>query len=407
MHVLKRTMNENNLVAIYLVFGFAALGGSVVTILLAVSAVWAIVCLSFGKIAWVWRDSIRMFALAIGTYVLVNLFFFALNFGQTFTSPLPEIRKLAPQVLFLGAIPVMMRLSMTSAESLLRSVPRAAAVGAILVLPLAAYQAFALGERAEGGSGNAIPFALTCALLSVASLIALLEKDRRFRLLGICGFLSGYLCIFLSQTKGLMPIPLIGLALVLALHLRNKLRLAQLVAIIVAVCAFVAIGIYASGSHNRLKDLTALAGGESDVALSESTTVRLDLWDKALSAFAQQPLSGHGLQNRRALIEQFGYSYSHLHNGYITALVDNGVIGLLALGMLLFAPLFIALKAPHDALRAPRILLALALVMTYAFGGLTNIIFGHDIYDALFLWVGLVIAVSATPKASDDVEGSA
>ncbi|WP_168801080.1 O-antigen ligase family protein [Rhizobium rhizophilum] len=404
---MKRTMNENNLVAIYLVFGLAALGGSVVTILLAASAVWAILYLSFGKIACVWRDGTRLFTLAILVYVLVNLVFFGLNFGQTFTSPLLEIKKLAPQILFLGAIPVMMRLSLSSAESLLRSVPRAAAVGAILVLPLAAYQAFALGERAEGGSGNAIPFALTCAFLSVASLITLLEEDRRLRLLGICGFFSGYLCIFLSQTKGLMPIPLIGLALVLAQHLRHKLRLGQVLAIGLAVCAFVAIGIYASGSHHRLKEIAVLTGGASDAALSQSTTVRLDLWDKALTAFAQKPVTGHGLQNRRALIQEFGYGYSHLHNGYITALVDNGVIGLLALGLLMFAPLFIALRAPKDALHAPRLLLALALVLTYAFGGLTNLIFGHDIYDALFLWVGLVIAVSATPKASDDVEGSA
>lgn len=407
MHLLKRTMNENNLVAIYLVFGLAALGGSVVTILFAASAVWAIIYLSIGKIGWVWRDGIRAFAIAIVIYIIINTAFFALNFGQNFSSPLSEIRKLAPQILFLAAIPVMMRLSLTSPDALLRSATRAAAIGAILVLPLAAYQAFILGERAEGGSGNAIPFALTCAFLSVASLVLLLEQDRRVRLLGILGFLSGYLCIFLSQTKGMMPVPLLGLALVLVGHLRHKLRLSQILMIVLAVCVFVAVGIFASGSYHRLTEVTALAGGAGDAAFSRSTSIRLDLWQKALVAFLQDPISGYGLQNRRALIQEFGYGYSHLHNGYITALVDNGVVGLLGLVLLLFAPVYIAWKAPNDAMREPRLLLALALVLTYAFGGLSNFIFGHDIYDALFLWGGTIIAVSATPKVSDDVEGSA
>lgn len=407
MHLLKRTMNENNLVAIYLVFGLAALGGSVVTILLAASAVWAIAYLSIGKISWVWRDGIRAFAIAIMIYVILNITFFVLNFGQNFESPLAEFRKLVPQILFFGATPVMMRLFLTSPDALLRSVPRASAVGAILVLPLAAYQVFILAERAEGGSGNAIPFALTCAFLSVASLILLLEDDRRLRILGIVGFLSGYMCIFLSQTKGMMPVPLLGLTFILIGHFRHRFSLRQAVMVIVAVCVFVTVGIYGSGSHTRLTEIRALTGGAGDVALSESTSIRLDLWEKGLAAFARDPISGHCLQNRRALIQEFGYGFSHLHNGYLTALVDNGVLGLLGLVLLLFAPLYIAWKAPNDAMREPRLLLALALVLTYAFGGLSNFIFGHDIYDALFLWVGLIIAVSATPKASDDVKGSA
>jgi O-antigen ligase len=400
-------MNANNLAAIYLVFGLSALGGSVITVLLAASAVWALVYLSNGKISPIWQGSIRIFSLAILSYVMINLIFFSLNFGQNFETPLQELKKLAPQILFLSAIPVMARLALTPPERLLRNVPRAAAIGALAVLPLALYQAFVMGARAEGGSGNAIPFALTSAFLSVASLIAMMEDDRRIQILGIGGFLSGFLCVFLSQTKGLMPVPLIAFVAFLLFQLRHQLRLVQVVAVALALSVFVAVSIYASGSHHRLEELAHLATGDTTVTLSASTSIRLDLWDKALSAIAADPFTGYGLQNRRDLIEDFGYTYSHLHNGYLTAAVDNGVFGLLALAMLLLSPLYIALAAPRNALYTPRLLLASALVLTYSFGGLTNVIFGHDIYDALFLWVGLVIAVSATPKASDHVEGSA
>ncbi len=205
--------------------------------------------LSLGKIQWVWRDGFASLLFAILGYVLVNVIFFALNFGVNFASPLDEIKKLAPQVLFLAAIPAMMRLSLTPRDVLLRSVPRAAAIGALLVLPLAIYQAFMLGEdRAEGGSGNSIPFALTCAFLSVASLIALLESDRRVQILGVCGFLAGYLGIFLSQTKGLMPVPLIGVALVLAGQFRHRLHVRQVLTVIVVLCVFVVASIFASAA---------------------------------------------------------------------------------------------------------------------------------------------------------------
>ncbi len=395
MHVFDRSMAENNIATLFVVFGLAALGGSVVTGLLVIAAVWALIYLVIGRLHLRRDPALLAFGTVLLLYVGTNALFFTLHFGENFASPLAEFRKFAPQLLFLAPLFLMQRLAVNSGRDLLSTLPRAAAAGALLVLPLALYQAFVLNMRVEGGSGNAIPFALTCALLSMLSLPCLLEADRRWRILGLLGFVAGYLCIFLSQTKGLMPAPFVAAIVFGIFFLRRRVSRVQILAALALVLAVAVIGFYVSGSAARFNELSGLVAGEKDVAWGASYTVRLDLWTKATALIQSGFFDGHGIQNRRALIAAAGYSYSHFHNGFITALVDSGILGLVALVALLAAPFVIALLAVRDAFYGPRLFMAFCLLKTYALGGMTNFIFGHDIYDAMFLWIATVIVASA------------
>ncbi len=400
MHVFDRSMAENNVAALFVIFGLAALGGSIVTGLLVISSSWALIYLALGRLPLRRDPPIVAFNAVLLLYFGVNALFFMIHFGENFASPMIEWRKFAPHLIFLGPVFMVQRLALSPGQDLLKSLSRASAIGTLLVLPLALYQCYILLERAEGGSGNAIPFAMTCALLSMLSLPSVLDTDRSWRLLGVAGFISGFLCIFLSQTKGLMPMPLIAALVFGVFFLRERASLAQCVTATVLLLVVAAIGFYASGSIKRFTELSSLAAGSDNVAWSASYTIRLDLWTKALDLIQSGLIDGHGLQNRRALIAAAGYSYSHFHNGFITTLVDNGILGLVALLALLFSPLVIAWRGAQDGLYAPRLFMAFCLVSTYAVGGLSNFIFGHDIYDAMFLWIATVIVASAiAPKA--------
>lgn len=395
MHVFDRSMAENNIAALFAVFGLAALGGSVVTGLLVIAAGWALIYLLLGRLPLRRDPAILVFSAVLLLYVATNALFFLLHFGENFDSPLAEFRKFAPQLLFLAPLFLMQRLAVSSREDLLLTLSRAAAIGALLVLPLASYEGFILHARAEGGGGNAIPFALICALLSMLSLPCTLEADRRWRLLGVLGFVAGYLCVFLSQTKGLMPAPLVAAFVFGIFLLRKRASRAECLWAVAVVFAVAVIGFYVSGSDRRFDEVTDLVSGSNEIVWSASYTVRLDLWTKAFDLIQSGLLDGHGLQNRKTLITAAGYGYSHFHNGFLTALVDNGILGLVALVTLLVSPFVIALRAPRDALYGPRLFIAFCLVKTYALGGMTNFIFGHDIYDAMFLWIATVIVASA------------
>ncbi|KQW31369.1 hypothetical protein ASE36_03680 [Rhizobium sp. Root274] len=387
-------MAENNIAALFAVFGLAALGGSVVTALLVMTAGWALIYLLIGRLPLRRDPQLLIFSAVLLLYIGTNALFFLLHFGKNFDSQLAEFRKFAPQLLFLAPIFLLQRLAVSRREDLLLTLSRAAAIGALLVLPLALYESFVLHTRAEGGGGNAIPFALICALLSMLSLPCLLDADRRWRLVGALGFVAGYLCVFLSQTKGLMPAPLVA-ALVFGVFLLSKrASRAECLGAVGVVFAVALIGFYVSGSDSRFDEVSDLVSGSKEVVWSASYTVRLDLWTKAFDLIQSGLLNGHGLQNRRALITAAGYSYSHFHNGFLTALVDNGILGLVVLVTLLVSPFVIALRAPRDALYGPRLFIAFCLVQTYAIGGMTNFIFGHDIYDAVFLWIATVIVAS-------------
>lgn len=395
MHVFDRSMAENNVAALFVVFGLAALGGSVVTALLVMTAGWALIYLMLGRLSWIRDPALLIFSVVLLCYVAVNALFFFMHFGENFASPLAELRKIGPQLLFLAPLFLMHRLAVCSGRSLLATLVRASAIGAVAVLPLALFQAFILDQRVEGGSGNAIPFAMTCAMLSVLSLPGLLDPDRRWRALAGFGFVAGYLCIFLSQTKGLMPTPLVAALVFAVFFLRDQVSGLKIFAGVFSLLAVVATGFYVSGSVERFEEVSGLMAGRGDIAWGPSYTVRLDLWMKAMELVQSGFFDGHGLQNRRALITAAGYSYSHFHNGFITALVDSGILGLMALVAVLLAPLVIAWRAERNALYGPRLFMAFCLVATYVLGGMSNFIFGHDIYDSLFLWIGSVIVASA------------
>jgi O-antigen ligase len=405
MHVFDRSMAENNIAAMFAVFGLAALGGSLVTGLLAVSGIWALICLATGRLSRQRDPALFGFGAVLLLYVGVNALFFLVHFGENFDSSLAEFRKLAPLLLFLTPLFLMQRLAVSRGGDLLVAMSRAAAIGALAVLPLALFQTFVLDMRAEGGSGNAIPFAMTCALLSSLSLPSLLDADRRWRLLGILGFVAGYLCIFLSQTKGLMPAPLVAAIIFGIFFLRKRVSGAQILLGAALVLVVAVVGFFVSGSGHRFSELSKLAAGSNDIAWGASYTVRLDLWIKAFDLIQSGFFDGHGIQNRRALIQAAGHNYSHFHNGFITALVDGGVLGLIALVVLLVAPFVIALRAARDAFYGMRLFMAFCLVMTYVLGGMTNFIFGHDIYDAMFLWISTVIVVSAVVSTNTDALG--
>lgn len=395
MHLSGRSMAQNNIAFLFLIFGLAAVGGSVVGVGLVISAIWALIYLALGRLPLRYDTPILIFSSVLLFYVGINALFFLLHFGESFNSRLAEYSKFTPLLLFLAPLFLIQRFAIARCGDLLVALQRASAVGALLALPLALVQSFVFLERAEGGSGNAIPFALTCALLSMLSLPGLLERRLLWRMIGLFGFVAGYLCVFLSQTKGLMPVPLVAALLFGLFFLRKHVNGATCIGAVVIVLVVAVIGFYASGSAQRFNELSNLFAGDANIAWGQSYTERLGLWSKALDLVQSGFLDGHGVQNRRALIKAAGYSYSHFHNGFITATVDNGILGLVALLALLISPLAIALRAPRDTAYGPRLFMAFCLVSTYVVGGMTNFIFGHDIYDAMFLWISTVLIASS------------
>lgn len=403
MQLSRQTLTRNTVWALFAILSVSAFDNAVLHISWLVSAVFALVYLVTRKLKPQMEGPIGTFILAGLLYFLVNAVYFGLHYGTYFPQPDRELGQLLKVIVFVLPFFVAARLAVVPRDLLLRTVWRASAVWGLLTLPLAAYQSIVMGWRAEAGIGNAIPFAMMGAIFSLLSLLALLDDNRRWRIAGAVGYAAGLLCVIFSETKSLMLVPLMGLVIFALVFFRGRLHLRILVPVALAVVLLAAVGFYASGSMERFQDLLAVAKGTPNAQLGDSYTQRVDMWLAALHGIADAPWAGHGFQNRRHFIGLLGYDYNHWHNGFLIAGFDNGIPGLAIMVFLLVSPLVIAFRAAHDSLYAPRLFLAGVLVVTYSFGGMVNQIFGHGVYDALFVWLATIIAVSATRETPTDV----
>lgn len=391
------SIQENNRNAVFLLGALAGIGGSIVTILLAASAVWAIVRLAFRSIPYRLARSDLVFLLAATAYVAANALLSLARDPMAFMS-----RDLLPIGVFLAGWLIIPRLRLSDSEPLIGFLALGAAFSALLALPLAIWQALYLHMRAEGGAGNALPFALICCVFGLLSLVNTLDEKPWRKALGWAGFVGGVACLMLSQSKGLLPVAMFGFAAFLAIFprvLRGCLSRKGLAAIAIAISV---LFVSAVPFHERLQSafayFTSAKAHESDKG---SYDAREALWRHAGTLIAEHPITGYGVQNRRALIADAGFPYTHFHNGFLTSLVDTGAIGFLILCGLLLSPLVTALRAARGEWYRQRIFIALALFGTYAIGGMTNLIFWQDIYDSVFLWIAIIVSASVPVSAGN------
>ncbi|MDA4846565.1 O-antigen ligase family protein [Hoeflea poritis] len=118
----------------------------------------------------------------------------------------------------------------------------------------------------------------------------------------------------------------------------------------------------------------------------ESISIRILLYKAGLAAFMERPLTGWGRQDvvRAAIAKdpenaRF-FTYSHLHNGYLTDLVASGVLGLLSLLAVLFVPLMVLRNAPPLVFGG-----IFCVTISYALYGVTNLLFYHDVSTLYYL----------------------
>lgn len=299
--------------------------------------------------------------------------------------------------------------SITEKTTLARIVVLASAAACFGALLLAIVQYYWLGIRAEGGAGNAIVFA-TVACLSVmmclAGALSNIEKNKAFL---ACAVLAGTVAILYSGSRIIWLAMLVaGIAVLLInrrkLNNRNAIRLLLIAGATGIVIAVVGLPIISERAAFLFSDWDALATkGDHTTALG----LRAALWQIGLGAFHDMPIFGHGIAASRELIKdgfhnQFNMpsvGFSHFHNGFLTALVQAGLLGAITLAAVFVVAArnaAIVLRTSTDTIERFGATMIVVTVITYLIGGLTGILVGHDILDSTLM----VFLVSGTYLAS-------
>lgn len=388
------SMQRNNVACLAIVSGAAGIAGSIITILLGISMGWALISLALKRFPARFQRSDLYIIGPAWLYVSVILLAAAINYDPaTADNLLSRCVALLPFIFFPLVLP---RLRVASTSALIDAFVVGAAVCGILALPVAYVQVEFYDTRAFGGMGNALPFSMVCSMLASISLLNTVSPRPRRQALGWLGFVAGILCVLLSQSRGVLPIPVIAMVMLFVLFpqkLRRFYNWKGALLLIVAIGVVVVIGLKHS---DRL--IGMLGYFANDSAVDESYTARMQLWQYASGLFIENPWLGYGVQNRQEFITKLGYSFTHFHNGFITVTFDAGLAGLSAMLLLLVSPLLCVLRNPTTVARRKRLFIALLILFGYVIAGSTNILFFQDIYDNFFLWLALVVAMPLSQK---------
>lgn len=298
--------------------------------------------------------------------------------------------------------------SITEKAALTRIAILASTAACFGALAIAVFQYHWLGVRAEGGAGNPIVFAtVTCLAVMLCLAGALSGIEKRWKLLALAAIAGAMAIVYSGSRMIWVAVPIAGIVVLLINRRRftnaSMARFAVIGVVVALVIAAIGSRVIMDRTDFLVSDWDALnANGDHSTPLG----LRVAMWEIGFAAVREMPIFGHGISASRALMkqgfqDQFGLSagFSHFHNGFLTAMVEAGLLGALALAAIFIVAAWNAartLRASVDPVERFGATMVLVAVITYLTGGMAGILVGHDILDATLM----VFLISGTYLAS-------
>lgn len=375
-----------------LCFFFPPVLGSVVSFVFNGGALASIVLIASGKRRFIADRPVIWLTVAIYAYCAANLLASVVN--NSFVRDAPH---LIPLFTFLFFPVSYSTWSITQKTTLARIIVLSSMVACFVALPMAVIQQYWIGVRAEGGAGNPIIFATVLCLAVMVCVAGALSGIERARSPIFHAALAGTIAMIYSGSRIVwLALLIAGIAVLLINHQRlrgrNAVRVLLLlvaVGVVVAAFGFQAISGRVGFLHS---DWNALgAQGNYDSSLG----IRVALWEIGLKAFHDMPLFGHGVGATQSLIKQgfhdqfaMDAGFNHFHNGFLTALVQAGILGAATLAAIFVVAAGNAarvLRNSSDPIERFGATMIVVVVITYLTAGMTGILVGHDILDSVLM----------------------
>jgi O-antigen ligase len=397
-------MDVMNRIAIGGTVACSAVIGSVTSFLVTLSFLWAVIRL-------VRRDFPLSHVPQARTLALIMALFFAVEALCGFISynGMPTLKEIVENFVFLSFLPLYSRLSVTSREDMRDALETAAIAGAFAALVFSFFQMFVVHERAEGGAGNAVPFAVAIMVGYTILWLGWLRAGGSRRLILIAAICASGACVILSGTRALWPglfiVPIV-VGLIYRKHLLSQ-GFGRAVAILLVLAA--CIGVLTA---NFIEKRVVLAVQDVSTALDEdnysgSFGRRLVIWRIGAELFEEAPIFGQGPGNAAPLLAERSreltgveLGYSHYHDVFLNYAVRDGILGVLVVLAMIFAPLILAARHGRDEIGTYGFAFLAGMEIAFLLAGAMGIMFGQDIMDALFMIsaiTGAYLVFGATP----------
>ncbi len=251
-------------------------------------------------------------------------------------------------------------------------------------------------------------FSLFSSIFGLSSLMFIGEGNSRIKnTLLYAAFALGMVASFLSGGRGVWIAAILSLAFISAINPMQwgiKSRLSA--ALLMIILFYSTYLIPQTDVKNKIDSAivnTALWFQNGKV--NTSPGARLEMWKASFEVIKENPIIGVGEDNyakyQKKLIDQgkidkFAGNFLHPHGEYITSLVEQGIIGLLAFIFALLAPIMLFLNIIKYNLfnNQERALVAsgMLIILHFGFYSFTATVFAHQ-STTLFFAVFLVIII--------------
>ncbi|PMH39118.1 O-antigen ligase [Vibrio cyclitrophicus] len=278
-------------------------------------------------------------------------------------------------------------------------------VGSFVVCINSIYFNLYIGIGRDAGYINPIPYATSCALISIIAFSLLLDDSPlKEKALPLMAFLLSLPPIVLSETRG------IWLALILSMFFIIVVRCIKtppskkqilFTLIFTAILVYSGVFLFKDKVNERYNSTIYEIERIQSNDFSTSFGLRLQMWMLAPNLIKQKPILGHGQEQRKILKDKlrndeiskhlYRYASAHYHNQILDKMVKSGAIGLIFLIGLLFLPLIMIKKLPStDAY------IVIGLVSLFFIAGLTDVPFNHS--QTMMLYLLFIVPICSRCK---------
>ncbi len=382
-------MDRMNRLYMGVVTGWGAVIGSAVSFMVGGAFIWAIIRLLRRDFPLTRVREARIVALIFAAFFAIEALAGAISYNGVAT-----LYEIGQNTLYLAFLPMYSRLSVSERAGVRDIVELAAMGGAYVAFAIALVETLGFGLRAEGGAGNAYPFALANFITLTVTFLASQRARGGLRILFALAALASVGSIVLSGTRGLWP----GLVIVPAIciwfyrdHITRRYLMPSIAVFSVALLAF---GLLATPFVRDRVELLVEDYGQivEDGDYSGSVGQRVTVWKAGWQLVKEAPLFGHGPGHSEELIlEQTKaisgtpLSFSHFHNVFLNYAVRDGIPGALIVAAMLLGPVILAWRKQRDEMGDYGLAMTAGIAMSFFLSGLLNNMIGHDLSDSLFL----------------------
>jgi len=274
--------------------------------------------------------------------------------------------------------------------------------GLILIGIIVLVQFFIWGYDRPSGMFNENVFSDLAVILFFLSIVRFFEETKREQIFTSIAAIFGVIAVVLSASRGswlsfLVLIPVyFGIASSRFSKGNYKRSFGLIILTIVISIGFTQIDLVKEKTAFAKKIGTAIDNAQSwsnDKSEFTSTSARLEMWKYGLLAAEDSPLFGHGYRNANEVVSNYAMQFkkeismfTHLHNEYLTNLVSAGLVGLVSMIILLFAPLIVFVKKLRSEEHYNYALMGVLLCVAYSTFGFTHIALGEENMNAFYVF---------------------